>query len=790
MDGTLLFREDFGGNSPDDAPMSMESVPGMDPSYVNSGNSLGSGNYTIRKEGWSNGIQWYRQDDHTYPDDKTRGYLLEVDGIGGETPFYSKTIEDLCAGYTLTFSAYVVNVHYAGQIQWFYDNNRTYVFPRLKFVLVNPLTGEILASQSTGDIQPDWTEDWVTARTNLVSAEWQLVGMNFTVPEGIESIQMFIYNDVENNGAGNDFALDDIEIRLCLPKPSIVSDNLPCVGSAYTFEVDFTNDGTLDEPLEYKWYYSADSLTWVEKSDFIGINPSIETLDFADAGWYKIAVAGAGNIDRVNCRAMSDPFRLEVKKCLPPAPPQQDLCMDGILLFREDFGGNSPDDPRVVTTPTPVPGMKYAQLLDDTFGSMRSGVYLLTKQGYCNGDTLPTNPYRGSQWHLQDDHTYPDDVTRGYLMEIDGRGDNAAFYQKTIDGLCEGSQLTFSAYVANVMTWVQYESSPDKFAYPRMKFVLTNPLDNTELASYDTGDIPFDSAFIGDYKCWMYSSKWHLVGMNFTVPEGLNSVTLTIYNNATGTTGNDFAIDDIEIRLCVPPVRIVSPEQVCEDEPYAFEVEIDNDGSLPEPFEYQWFFSSDSLTWTKVPDSNVRNLSFEKTTSDKTGWYKVTVAGEGNIDQEICRTMSDPFRLEVEDCGDGCERIIVNKYNWVLLVDNVAVRELFPDRTVMGYQWYKNGEPVAGATEDDYSEENELHGVFQMILTLDGDEEVCSNIIELLDEIEEIQPASMRLYNSNGRLLKEWETEDVDETLLLPQGIYFLRIEQGKEVLTRKIYIP
>ena len=650
-DGTLLFREDFGGNDPNDPDVSMASVPGMDPSYHNSGNSLWAGNYTLRKEGWKNGIQWHRQDDHTHPNDKTRGYLLEVDGMGGETPFYSKTIEGLCAGSTLSFSAYVVNVHHVGQIQWFFDEDRSYVYPRMKFVLKNPNTGEELASKSTGDIRPDYAYlgRWKEARENDLSAEWQLVGMNFTIPDGIESIQMFIYNDVAQNGTGNDFALDDIEIRLCLPPVTIEGESEVCEGSMATLTAHFTNDGTLAEPLEYKWWFSSDSLTWTEVEMVTGDELRVTGVQKAESGWYKVAVAGTGNIESVNCRAMSEPFHLRVEDCPPPI---SDLCMDGTLLFREDFGGNDPNDPRVVTTPTPVPGMKYAQLLDDTFGAMRSGVYLLTKQGYCNGDTLPTNPYRGSQWHLQDDHTYPDDVTRGYMMEIDGRGDNAAFYQKTIDGLCEGSQLTFSAYVANVMTWGQYEGSPGKFAYPRMKFVLTNPLDNTELASYDTGDIPFDSAFIGDYKCWMYSSKWHLVGMNFTVPEGLNSVTLTIYNNATGTIGNDFALDDIEVRLCLPRPEITSDNKACLDSTYTFAVDFTNDGTLAEPLEYKWWYSQDSLIWVETPDFIGKNPELSAVQKADSGWYQVAVSGAGNIESVNCRTISEPFHLTTKECED------------------------------------------------------------------------------------------------------------------------------------------
>ena len=274
--------------------------------------------------------------------------------------------------------------------------------------------------------------------------------------------------------------------------------------------------------------------------------------------------------------------------------------MDGTLLFREDFGGNDPNDPRVGTTP--VSGMTYTQLLTDAWRSMGSGKYLLTKSGYCNGDTSMTNlpQNRGSQWHLQDDHTYPNDKTRGYLLEIDGRGGNSAFYSTTIEGLCEGSRLTFSAYVVNVLTWGLYVGRPGVYAYPRLKFVLTDPSSNAELATYDTGDIPFDSAFINDYKCWQQSAEWRLVGMNFTVPPGQNRIKLTIYNNTTGTTGNDFAIDDIEVRLCAPPVSIEGEAEVCTNSSAFLTTNFTNDGTFAEPLEYKWWFSADSVTWADL----------------------------------------------------------------------------------------------------------------------------------------------------------------------------------------------
>ena len=956
INGILLFREDFGGNDPSDPDISMASVQGMDPSYHNSGNSLGSGNYTLRKEGWHNGIQWHWQDDHTYFGDKTRGYLLEVDGVGGAKPFYSKTIEGLCAGSKLTFSAYIVNVHYAGQLDYF---GSRYVYPRMKFVLKDPETGAILAEKSTGDIQPDWRygtpETWKYARDNQLSAEWQLFGMNFTVPDGVESIQMFIYNDVAQNGSGNDFALDDIEIHLCAPPVTIEGETEVCTNAPTTLTANFTNDGTFAEPLAYKWWHSTDSITWTEISGFNGENLLIDAVHKSDSGWYKVAVSGDGNIERVNCRAVSEPFRLRVNECEPPEP---ELCIDGVLLFREDFGGNDPSDPEVISDAgaarAAVLGMSsnYIPCLSRTSG-MSSGKFLVTKQGYQNG----------IQWHIMDDHTYPNDKTKGYLLQIDGRGDNAPFYTTTIAGLCPGSRLTFSAYVANVMTWGHYMNPNRDDIYPRMKFVLTDPSSGTELATYDTGDIPFDSAFIGDNSSWQYSAHWRLIGMNFTVPDNISRVKLTIYNNVPiNGSGNDFVLDDIEIHLCAPPVTIEGEEEVCANKPTTLTANFTNDGAFAEPLAYKWWHSTDSITWTEISGFNGENLLIDAVQKSDSGWYRVAVSGDGNIESVNCRAMSEPFLLKVNECEPpeppcpglititadtmvcdtlmpyrwrdtlftepatyeilykdqrgcdsllcvltlntqiccpkmvtitvdtvvcdtlmpyrwrdtlftepatyeilykdqrGCDSLlcvltlntqvccpemvtitadttvcdtllpftwtlrnktfvfeyaeiqvldiphpkwtdctdtsyiihldtfhceklwplIVNKYNWVLLLDNVSLARLLPGRTACAYQWYKNDAPIPGATDDDYSEQNELCGRFQLRIVLDNEQAIWSNILEIGEAQEEL-PVRVTIFNSWGMLVRENQVS---------HGVYLYRYEQGEKKWTEKKLIP
>ena len=113
--------------------------------------------------------------------------------------------------------------------------------------------------------------------------------------------------------------------------------------------------------------------------------------------------------------------------------------------------------------------------------------------------------------------------------------------------------------------------------------------------------------------------------------------------------------------------------------------------------------------------------------------------------------------------------LIVNKYNWQLLLDNIALQKLFPNQTARSFQWYNNEEPISGATEDNYSEQNELHGRFQLRVELDNGQTIWSNILEILNEKAEM-PIEIKVYN--------W------------QNLYLYRYEQGDKVWTEKKLMP
>ncbi|MBQ3998273.1 MAG: T9SS type A sorting domain-containing protein [Paludibacteraceae bacterium] len=818
-DGILLFREDFGGNDPSDPAISRTPVSGMSSGYTqiyklqtsDPGRDMGAGSYLVAKRGYRNSSiptysVWHVMDDHTYFGDTTRGYLLEIDGKGsGNDVFYSTVIDGLCAGSRLTFSAYVANLTTAGQYNAWRDRN--YVHPRLSFVLTHPQTDAELARYNTDTISHDWSNYPKSWRE---TAEWQLIGMNFTVPEGIDAVRLSIRNNASGSSTGNDFALDDIEIRLCLPPVTVSGDDEVCQGAATTLTAGFVNDGTLAEPLEYKWWHSEDSLTWTELS-----NPSasltLASVQKTDSGWYKVAVAGAGNIENINCRALSEPFRLTIKECEPPVP---ELCIDGTLLFREDFGGNDVNDPRVSSTP--VPGMSYRQ---STHG-MGSGMYMVTKSGYCNGDTTGwTIPgadlsTKRSQWYIQDDHTYPNDYTRGYFLEIDGSGGTQQFYQTEISGLCEGIELTFSAYVANVFTWFQYDwytRNRGPVISPCLKFVLTNPQTGATLAEKNTKEIPFDENLPAKTD-WQYSSQWHLVGMNFTVPVGVDAIRLTIYNNVTNGNGNDFAIDDIEIHLCMTPDTIRTDTIVCDTLPqitwrgktFAITDTLRDTLRSSCGFDSIYYLMRVETEHCESPCPEMHYATRDTTVCDTLmpfTWHGLLFNEPGSQtttlqDVRGCDTLQTTWTLDTIHCErqvipepitDTLYPIIVNKYNWQLLCHNVRVRELFPELTVNGYQWYKDGTAIPNATEDDYSEQNELQGAFQLRLLMSDGRYVWSEILTIQPAQTQV-PSHIRIYNHNGYLFYQSEKETTIPSL--PRGLYIIQIEQNGEQRIEKKLIP
>lgn len=150
--------------------------------------------------------------------------------------------------------------------------------------------------------------------------------------------------------------------------------------------------------------------------------------------------------------------------------------------------------------------------------------------------------------------------------------------------------------------------------------------------------------------------------------------------------------------------------------------------------------------------------------------YEIVYQDKRGCDSLLCILQLDTVR---------CERLwalILNKYDWLVLLDNVKLRQYFPGRTAIGFQWFKDGVAIPGATDDDYSEQNILNGRFQLRITLDGGEDIWSNILEIVHPEEE-EPLHVRVYDSRGREVREE---------CMHQGVYLFHYQQGDRSWTEK----
>ena len=666
-----------------------------------------------------------------------------------------------------------------------------------------------------------------------------------------------------------------------------------------TFSQDFVDDGYFGDSHIFMYEYSADGTSWnriqyTHDSPTWGYNQRPTNLE---EGWYRVWVSRADELEMPERWIVSEPVFMEKIEggCTPfrftwPDEVSEDVCPRGTILFREDFGGNDPSDPITSQTPLTTMSSRYNQVFN-IYSHVSSGLFVVAKHGWQNNWQPSTTGEMYSQWFVQDDHTYPNDYTRGYVLEVDGKGGNDAFYTTTFP-VCHELDLSFSAYVANVL------EPGHNFARPKVRFLIQDELTNDTLWEQSTGAIePAPSDYRQHGVPVTMSAPWHLVGASFHVPEGVSLIRLSIFNDEDAGMGNDFAMDDIEIRLCNPVVSILSDHEICMDSSYVFETSVTAEGGFKEPYNYLWQYAPDSLEfnsdgWTNVVFGEM--LSFDSIKLSDTGWYRLCVTS-ADVDVETeryCRAMSEPFHLVVKDCTPPCpervdefdeitvcdtlmpfrwhdtifykdttyeityynkykcpikkgtytlhtklccpdlqyapldtivcdtlmpflwhgmlfeepttqefmetsprgcdsilyiltldtvhcERlypIIVNKYNWQLLCDNVALRRIFPDRIATAFQWFKNERPIPGATVDDYAEENVLNGIFQLRVCLDNEEIIWSNILEISDSIEEI-PVRVRVYNSRGEEITESQAT---------HGIYLYRFEQGDHIWTQK----
>ncbi|MDR1593462.1 MAG: hypothetical protein LBS43_03110, partial [Prevotellaceae bacterium] len=340
--------------------------------------------------------------------------------------------------------------------------------------------------------------------------------------------------------------------------------------------------------------------------------------------------------------------------------------VDGQVLFSEDFGGNNENDPRISLTKLPENATKYTFLSGDD--KIKADQYALVK--YVDNGYTP--------WHQKfSDHTHFNDMTKGYMFLVDASDNAGKFYETTITGLCGNiNKMYFSAWVANEIK-KDWNSSiiPDD---PVLKFELSDN-DGNIIGTYVTSKVPRDNTD---------AIKWRNYGFTFD-PKGQSSLTLRIYNNTGGWNGNDFALDDIEIRVCFPPITVENKlfDTTFVGKSYDFKAAYIDDGTfttLDNQLAAQWEYSANNIDWnlvagtTKIESATAIGSTYtinSAALSDK-GYYRFVVSNPSTINNKNCRVVSKSIALAVEDSNIVADTIAL-LYNTEVTFDALA-NDVYP----------------------------------------------------------------------------------------------------------------
>jgi hypothetical protein len=152
--------------------------------------------------------------------------------------------------------------------------------------------------------------------------------------------------------------------------------------------------------------------------------------------------------------------------------------------------------------------------------------------GYFTYTNFTSNCFNGN-WHtLQQDHTFGD--TNGNMMLVNAADNPGIFFNTSITGLTANSTYQLTAWFVNIC-------KRGRGCTPTPPNILITIFCNGKmLASFETGNMEQN-----DYPIW---KKYESI---FTLPQNTNKLLLQMKDLTIGGCGNDFALDDIELKECI-----------------------------------------------------------------------------------------------------------------------------------------------------------------------------------------------------------------------------------------------
>jgi hypothetical protein len=373
--------------------------------------------------------------------------------------------------------------------------------------------------------------------------------------------------------------------------------------------------------VTFKWYDHSN--VWISDGDTLTTVKN--SIDITET-WFAEPVYNGKPFPRIKVELQRS------DNCQTTTP--SGCAVTGTLLFMEDFEGNELTDSDE--------DCGYIPHFNSTY--TRGCPYISNYGGETYFISKTVKVPAGNTWHSTlTDHTHSGDPDRGYFAGFDATDRQGVFFEHAIDSLCSNvKKLHFSAWL------VSLSSNPLQTGKANLIFVIEDSKGNT-LARFYTGDLSD-----GD-------PTWRNFGFEFDMPENARSLKLKlkIINNGSETSGNDFGIDDIEIRFCVPQVELDVPVdiQICTGADTVLKAHYTDDGAFGNSLKAQWYKNTtdinDPSAWLKVGTEQSsangyisHSYAVNSASHSDAGWYRLVVSdGAGINGGYFCRAMSDIVRL-------------------------------------------------------------------------------------------------------------------------------------------------
>lgn len=517
------------------------------------------------------------------------GYMMVVNATVEPGIFFQRTV-DVCENTNYEFSVDVINV-------------------------VKPIGAQRI--QPLVDFQIDGVTLYSTGNVPQ-DGSWKTYGFSFTTAPGVTEVTLSLINNAPG-GIGNDLALDNISFLACGPEVTTgaISANSFCPGDSTSLSIEIGPG--LDDPV-IQWQISLDqgdswsNLGAASTDTFV----LVEALVF-DALYRALVAESFSNLQNIACSALSEPISLDflpIDHCFTsPIQNIDDLC-NGLLGPTLTPDGSFGSGDSLNSDPLPITQSDYLFSSDS----------LHLPNTYSILNQLDNQALNNPQWIST---VAPSEEEEDYFMVVNGAEDRDVIFRTQIEGLCENTVYQFSADIINL---VKETYAPNETTLPNIDFIIAASDVKEELlavapATYTTGDILNDST-------------WQTYGFTFQTLPGQSELVLALRNNAIGSYGNDFALDNIAVHTCFGAVSLdASP--VCEEESLNISASVDSSIAI------QWQESIDGgLSWTNLAGEISSNLLVQNPLDSNA--YRLIVANYSNEWSSVtCNAFSEGILVSV-----------------------------------------------------------------------------------------------------------------------------------------------